>query len=64
MQLINLPSHLDVVPVVERIVYNTCVENEDVIKFFMPLASSFGFELTKIFPQWARRGHQIFDGCK
>lgn len=68
MQLINLPSHLDVVPAVERIVYSTCsinqVENEDVIKSVLPLASSYGFELTTIFPQWPRRGHPIFDGCK
>ncbi|CAN4128396.1 unnamed protein product [Withania somnifera] len=55
-------------PAVERIVYSTCsvsqVENEDVIKSVLPLASSYGFELTTIFPQWPRRGHPIFDGCK
>ncbi|KAL3361062.1 hypothetical protein AABB24_014129 [Solanum stoloniferum] len=55
-------------PAVERIVYSTCsinqVENEDVIKSVLPLASSYGFELTTIFPQWPRRGHPIFDGCQ
>lgn len=55
-------------PAVERIVYSTCsvnqVENEDVIKSVLPLASSYGFELTTIFPQWARRGHPIFDGSQ
>lgn len=55
-------------PAVERIVYSTCsinqVENEDVIKSVLPLASSYGFELTTIFPQWPRRGHPIFDGSQ
>ncbi|XP_059274846.1 25S rRNA (cytosine-C(5))-methyltransferase NSUN5 [Lycium ferocissimum] len=55
-------------PAVERIVYSTCsinqVENEDVVKSVLPLASSYGFELTTIFPQWPRRGHPTFDGSQ
>lgn len=55
-------------PAVERIVYSTCsinqVENEDVIKSVLPLASSYRFELTTIFPQWPRRGHPVFDGSQ
>ncbi|KAL9249446.1 25S rRNA (cytosine-C(5))-methyltransferase NSUN5-like protein [Drosera capensis] len=53
-------------PSVERIVYSTCsihqIENEDVIKSVMPIASSNGFHLATPFPQWPRRGLPVFDG--
>ncbi|GMG99150.1 hypothetical protein Nepgr_000990 [Nepenthes gracilis] len=47
-------------PPVERIVYSTCsihqIENEDVIKSVLPLASSYGFHLETTSPQWSRHG--------
>ncbi|GMG99143.1 hypothetical protein Nepgr_000983 [Nepenthes gracilis] len=53
-------------PSVERIVYSTCsvhqIENEDVIKSVLPLASSYGFCLETTFPQWSRRGFPVFHG--
>ncbi|KAL2896899.1 hypothetical protein RDABS01_038683 [Bienertia sinuspersici] len=56
------------VPSVERIVYSTCsihqIENEDVIKSVLPLASKNGFELATPFPQWHRRGLPVFEGSQ
>ncbi|KAL2925651.1 hypothetical protein RDABS01_033976 [Bienertia sinuspersici] len=55
-------------PSVERIVYSTCsihqIENEDVIKSVLPLASKNGFELATPFPQWHRRGLPVFEGSQ
>ncbi|KAL9269639.1 25S rRNA (cytosine-C(5))-methyltransferase NSUN5-like protein [Drosera capensis] len=54
-------------PSVERIVYSMCsihqIENEDVIKSVMPIASSCGFHLATPFPLWPRRGLPVVDGC-
>ncbi|KAL8235180.1 hypothetical protein R6Q59_021280 [Mikania micrantha] len=53
-------------PAVERVVYSTCsvhqIENEDVIKSVLPLAASYGFQLSTPFPQWARRGLPVVEG--
>ncbi|GAB4854496.1 Putative 28S rRNA (cytosine-C(5))-methyltransferase [Ancistrocladus abbreviatus] len=55
-------------PSVERIAYSTCsihqIENEDVIRSVLPLASSYGFHLATLFPQWPRRGFPIFVGAE
>ncbi|KAH7865377.1 hypothetical protein Vadar_005809 [Vaccinium darrowii] len=55
-------------PAVERVVYSTCsvhqIENEDVIKSVLPLASSFGFQLATPFPLWARRGLPVVEGSE
>ncbi|XP_072964647.1 25S rRNA (cytosine-C(5))-methyltransferase NSUN5-like [Typha angustifolia] len=55
-------------PSVERVVYSTCsvnqMENEDVIKSVLPLATSLDFELATPFPQWHRRGLPVFEGCE
>ncbi|CAI8603584.1 unnamed protein product [Vicia faba] len=45
-----------VIPALERIVYSTCsinqIENEDVVKFVLSIAESYGFQLAKPFPEW------------
>ncbi|KAK1417019.1 hypothetical protein QVD17_26141 [Tagetes erecta] len=55
-------------PAVERVVYSTCsvhqIENEDVIKSVLPLAASYGFQLSTPFPQWARRGLPVVEGSQ
>ncbi|XP_075522442.1 25S rRNA (cytosine-C(5))-methyltransferase NSUN5 isoform X2 [Primulina tabacum] len=55
-------------PAVERIVYSTCsihqIENEDIINSVLHLASSHGFQLETVFPQWPRRGLPTFDGSE
>ncbi|KAL6502042.1 putative 28S rRNA (cytosine-C(5))-methyltransferase [Orobanche gracilis] len=55
-------------PSVERIVYSTCsihqIENEDVVSSVMDLASSLGFQLATVFPQWPHRGLPTFDGSE
>ncbi|GAB2222998.1 hypothetical protein Drorol1_Dr00017131 [Drosera rotundifolia] len=55
-------------PSVERIVYSTCsihqIENEDVIKSVMPIASSYGFHLATPFPRWPSRGLPVVDGSE
>ncbi|GFZ15559.1 S-adenosyl-L-methionine-dependent methyltransferases superfamily protein [Actinidia rufa] len=38
------------------------IENEDVIKSILPLASSFGFQLATPFPHWPRRGLPVVQG--
>lgn len=48
------------VPEVERIVYSTCsinqIENEDIIKYVLHIAESYGFQLAKSFPKWECSG--------
>ncbi|XP_073146702.1 25S rRNA (cytosine-C(5))-methyltransferase NSUN5 isoform X1 [Henckelia pumila] len=55
-------------PAVERIVYSTCsihqIENEDIISSVLHLASSHGFQLETVLPQWPRRGLPTFDGSE
>ncbi|KAK9078482.1 hypothetical protein SSX86_002539 [Deinandra increscens subsp. villosa] len=55
-------------PAVERVVYSTCsvhqIENEDVISSVLPLAKSYGFQLSTPFPQWARRGLPVVEGSQ
>ncbi|MBA0806883.1 hypothetical protein Gohar_022726 [Gossypium harknessii] len=59
-------THALCFPQVERIVYSTCsihqIENEDVVKSILPLATSHGFRLATPFPQWHRRGLPVLEG--
>ncbi|MFS7981406.1 putative 16S rRNA (cytosine(967)-C(5))-methyltransferase [Helianthus anomalus] len=55
-------------PSVERVAYSTCsvhqIENEDVVKSVLPVAASYGFQLSTPFPQWARRGLPVVEGSQ
>ncbi|VFQ87622.1 unnamed protein product [Cuscuta campestris] len=55
-------------PAVERIVYSTCsihqIENEDVISSLLPFATSRGFELETVLPQWPHRGLPVMAGSE
>ncbi|CAH9132076.1 unnamed protein product [Cuscuta epithymum] len=55
-------------PAVERIVYSTCsihqIENEDVIHSLLPFATSHGFELETVLPQWPHRGLPVMAGSE